>query len=150
MSAIRLSLRVADEDDVARRDGLHEALDGGTIEIDEEFLRIAMGSPAIFSAAIPRSSIRSVECRPDLSGPTTGVHGFRGRWLVNRSSKGIVQLRMRPRATAHLALPSPSEADLTGIGRFIVRWITRERSIRLRELTLSVEQPDALVEALTA
>jgi hypothetical protein len=55
-----------------------------------------------------------------------GVHGWRGRWLVNGSPKGIVELTIDPPVRAHVAgLP-----------------------ITLRTLSVSVTDPDALIAAV--
>lgn len=57
-----------------------------------------------------------------------GAHGWRGRWLVNGSSKGIVELTIEPAATAHvLGVP-----------------------VELSALSVSVAEPEALIEACTA
>ncbi len=55
-----------------------------------------------------------------------GVHGWRGRWLVNGSSHGIVVLGIDPPARARtLGLP-----------------------VRLRELAVSLEDPVGFAAAL--
>jgi hypothetical protein len=59
---------------------------------------------------------------------TTGAHGWRGRWLVNGASGPIVTITLR----------GPVRAAVMGL------------PIRLRELSVSVEQPDQLIAALTA
>ncbi|HSH11073.1 MAG TPA: hypothetical protein VLA10_04740 [Ilumatobacter sp.] len=75
-----------------------------------------------FRAEIPRANITSVT-------PHTGrvlgwgVHGWRGRWLVNGSSKGLVTLAIEP--------PVPSRVCfLPG---------------RLRQLTVSLVDPEILL-----
>ena len=52
-----------------------------------------------------------------------GAHGFRGRWLVNGSSEGIVQLTIDP----------PARAYVMGV------------PITLRTLDISVTDPQALI-----
>jgi hypothetical protein len=73
-----------------------------------------------FRATIPRSAVHKI--LPD-DGPVTawGAHGWRGRWLVNGSSSGLVRLEIEPVAQARvlgvpirlntlwLSLTSPSE-----------------------------------------
>lgn len=55
-----------------------------------------------------------------------GAHGWRGRWLVNGSSKGIVVLEIDPVARGRvLGFP-----------------------VRVRDLALSLEDPEGLCEAL--
>jgi hypothetical protein len=53
------------------------------------------------------------------------VHGFRGRWLVNGSSKGVVELTIDP----------PVQAKIVGV------------STTLRTLLVSVTDPEALIAA---
>lgn len=55
-----------------------------------------------------------------------GAHGWRGHWLVNGSSKGIVVLEVDP----------PGAARVLGF------------PVTIRELALSVEDPEGLSEAL--
>ena len=93
-----------------------------SIELDGETLRVRMGWA--FRAAIPVHQITSVQPRQGLVGGI-GVHGWRGRWLVNGATTGLVVITVGP----------PVRAWATGI------------PIQLRELTLSVEDPDALTAA---
>jgi hypothetical protein len=78
-----------------------------------------------FRARFPRSAVASAaptEMRP-LS---RGVHGFGGRWLVNGSGSGIVRIELRPAQRGHvMGVP-----------------------VQLRELLVSVDDPQALVAAL--
>jgi hypothetical protein len=56
-------------------------------------IRVRMGS---FRLDIPRSSVRAVwRSHANVHG-TTGVHGGRGRWLVNGSPDGLVELAIDP------------------------------------------------------
>jgi hypothetical protein len=55
-----------------------------------------------------------------------GVHGWRGRWLVNGSSSGIVRIELDP----------PARGRVVGV------------PVRVRELRVAVEDPDGLVAAL--
>jgi hypothetical protein len=55
-----------------------------------------------------------------------GVHGWRGRWLVNGSSSGIVRVELDP----------PARGRTLGI------------PLRVRELLVAVDDPDGLVAAL--
>ncbi|WP_371477932.1 hypothetical protein [Kitasatospora sp. NBC_00315] len=79
----------------------------------------------VFRAEIPLSSITSAGSDGGRVGGW-GVHGFGGRWLVNGSSRGLVRLRIEPDARAAVLLVP----------------------VRLRELRISVEQPQALLAAL--
>ena len=85
-------------------------------------LHVSMGWG--FSADIPLASI--TEAKP-ASGPFLGwgVHGWRGRWLVNGSSKGVVELTIDP----------PVQAKICGV------------TTALRTLLVSVTDPGALIEA---
>lgn len=78
-----------------------------------------------FNTAIPLSSI--VNAKPNHERVLSwGAHGFRGRWLINGSSKGIVELTIDPVARAHvMGVP-----------------------IKLKTLYVSVTDPDALIRAV--
>jgi hypothetical protein len=78
-----------------------------------------------FSAVIPRSSIS--EGQP-YDGPVFGwgAHGWRGRWLVNGSSRGLVTLRIDPAARGRCV--------------FI--------PLRVSELTLSLEDPSSFIDVV--
>lgn len=90
------------------------------VRIEGDTLSVKMGWG--FRAAIPLSAIS--EAKPNNERLfAVGVHGFRGRWLVNGSSKGIVELTVDPPTRAH-ALGVP---------------------IKLRTLWVSVTDPDALI-----
>ena len=56
-----------------------------------------------------------------------GAHGWRGEWLVNGSSSGIVRVELDP----------PGRALVIGV------------RVRLRVLRVAVDDPDGLVAALT-
>jgi hypothetical protein len=94
------------------------------VELDEDCLRVRMGWS--FRADIPRTSIVGVRPFSGLVGGI-GVHGWRGRWLVNGAASGIVTLDIEPRARAYvLGVP-----------------------VRLRRLQVSLTAPDDLLVALT-
>jgi hypothetical protein len=79
-----------------------------------------------FTGDIPLSSI--AEAKPYTGRVTAwGVHGWRGRWLVNGSGKGLVELTIEPAATARVL----------GV------------AVALRALCVSVTDPDALIAACT-
>jgi hypothetical protein len=94
-----------------------------TVEISDSDLHVKMGWA--FDATIPLASI--VSAKPSTRRPLSkGVHGTPGRgWLVNGSSKGLVELVIEP------AVP----AKAVGM------------SIDLRKLTVSVDDPEALIAA---
>jgi hypothetical protein len=78
-----------------------------------------------FALRAERSSVRSAW--PDHDRVLAwGVHGWRGRWLVNGSSDGLVRIELDPPARGRvLAFP-----------------------LRVRTLRVSVEDPGGLVGAL--
>jgi hypothetical protein len=93
------------------------------VEVAPDDVVVVMGWA--FRVTIPRSSVVDVE-RSDGFVAGWGVHGWRGRWLVNGSSRGLVRMRIDP--------PAPSR--VVGFPG------------RLRELRVSVVEPDALVAHL--
>jgi hypothetical protein len=94
------------------------------VEIEGDQVSVRMGWA--FRAQFPRSGVTSIT-EPDMSPLSRGVHGFAGRWLVNGSGKGIVSLDLEP----------PQRGYVIGF------------PVRLRELLLSVEDPDGLKRILT-
>ncbi len=79
-----------------------------------------------FRADVPRQSIRSVR-RERNAYLSLGVHGWRGRWLVNGAAGPIVALEIDP----------PARARVIGV------------PVRLLELFVSVEDPAAVIAELT-
>jgi hypothetical protein len=65
----------------------------GGVEVDSTVLRVRM---ADFHLDIPRSSVRSAARSARSVRGTIGVHGGRGRWLVNGSYSGLVELTIEP------------------------------------------------------
>src|SRR5215831_10852059 len=63
------------------------------VEVDGEEVFVKMAW--VFRARFARSAI-------DIAGPrggrpiSRGVHGFRGRWLVNGSGQGLISIQLRP------------------------------------------------------
>ncbi|OBH81135.1 hypothetical protein A5681_02835 [Mycobacterium scrofulaceum] len=94
------------------------------LRVDAGALHVKMGWA--FDARVPLASITRAE-RADDRVLTLGVHYSGGRWLVNGSGKGLVALTIEP----------PVNARAVG------------RSISLRELWVSVTDPDALIAACT-
>lgn len=96
------------------------------VVIEANQLSVTMGVGGwAFSARAPRSSVTRVA---RVSGPVWawGAHGWRGRWLVNGSSRGLVQVSIQP----------------AGRGRCLIF------PIKLTELTVSLDEPDKFVAAL--
>ena len=90
------------------------------VVVDADTVRVRMGWA--FRADLPRASIAERR-RSDGRVYGWGVHGWRGRWLVNGSSKGLVTLVIAP----------PVPARVCGV------------RVRLREVRLSLVDPDALL-----
>ena len=95
------------------------------VEVGEGELRVRLAWA--FRLRVPRSSVQSAA--PDHGRVLGwGAHGWRGEWLVNGSSQGIVRV----------------ELDPPGRGR-VGGW-----PVRVRTLRVAVEDPDSLVAGLTA
>lgn len=94
------------------------------VEVGPDVLRVQM--TWTFTATVPRSSVRSA-IPDDGRVMGWGVHGWRGSWLVNGSSSGIVRV----------------EIDPPGVARLLVWPVT------LRVLRVAVEDPAGLIRALT-
>ena len=94
------------------------------VVIDDEQVSVRMGWG--FQAHIPLTGIQRVAStvRPFFA---WGAHGWRGRWLVNGSSKGIVALEIDP----------PARGWAIGF------------PLRLRVVYISLADPDAFITALT-
>jgi len=94
------------------------------VEVDCEEVRVRMGWA--FRARFPKAAVTAaaeMHARP-LS---RGVHGFAGRWLVNGSGRGLLSIQLAPAQRGYvLGFP-----------------------VRLRELMVSVVEPEALAAALT-
>lgn len=99
------------------------------VEVDVAQIRVRMGS---FKLDIPRSSVRSAHRSRVPVGGTVGVHGSRGRWLVNGSADGLAEIMIEP--PCHL---SPGIDNLFGIGGSTVD-----------SLTVSLDDPDGFIAAL--
>lgn len=65
----------------------------GGVEVDPTVLRVRMAG---FHLDIPRSTVRSAARSARSVRGTIGVHGRRGRWLVNGSYNGLVELAIEP------------------------------------------------------
>jgi hypothetical protein len=92
------------------------AIDGGRMTV-----RMAWG----FEASFPCAAVAAV-APYDRRPVSRGVHGWRGRWLVNGSGDGIVRIELSPGQRARvLGVP-----------------------VELRELLVSVDDPARLASAL--
>ena len=95
------------------------------VVVDDTDLRVRMGWA--FHADVPRADIRRVVAATERPFFAWGVHGWRGRWLVNGSSDGIVRVEIDP----------PARAWTLGI------------PVRLRIVYISLADPDGFITALT-
>lgn len=95
------------------------------VEVDDGELRVRMGWP--FRLDAPRARVRSVGLDTDRVWGW-GAHGWRGRWLVNGSSQGLVRVEFAPAVRAH----------------------TTSFPVLVTRLRVSVDDPDGLVAALQA
>ena len=91
------------------------------VEGDEVRVRMAWG----FRARFPKSAVVSA-IEHQQKPLSRGVHGFAGRWLVNGSGEGIVNIALEPRQRGYvMGFP-----------------------VRLQNLLVSVEDPEGLMVAL--
>jgi hypothetical protein len=95
----------------------------GTVELTPDSLSVRLG--LTFRGSVPRSSIRTAARDPRRT-ISIGAHGWRGDWLVNTSTKGLVVLTIEPE----------------GRGRCL------GYPVRLRKLHLSLAEPDAFLAEL--
>jgi hypothetical protein len=93
------------------------------VEVDEIEVVVQMGWA--FRSRFPRSAVSSAT---KMNGQplSRGVHGFGGQWIVNGSGRGILTI------------------DLTPVQRGYVLGFP----VRLRQLMVSVVEPEALVTTL--
>jgi hypothetical protein len=97
------------------------------LELDQDTLRVRMGWA--FSAHISRRLVaKAGPGKPPLIRLTAGAHGWGGRWLVNGAPDGIVTIE----------LSEPVRAFVSGF------------PIRLKELSVSLDDPDGFLAALGA
>jgi hypothetical protein len=93
------------------------------VDVKEDTIHVSMGWA--FQSTIPLSSVTRADPDRNMWGGL-GVHGWRGRWLVNGSVSGIVTLEIQP----------PARAWVIGF------------PVRLRKLHISLEDPDGFLAAV--
>jgi len=98
----------------------------GGVELNSTALRVRMAG---FHLDIPRASVRSAS-RSALRTRSIGVHGGHGRWLVNGSYNGLVELTIEP--------PCYTPRQLS----------TLFRKARVSSLTISLVDPDGFIAAV--
>jgi hypothetical protein len=99
----------------------------GGVVVDSTTLRVLVPG---FRLDIPRASIRSVSRSARSVRGTYGVHGSRGRWLVNGSYDGLVELAIDPPCY------TPRQAT------------TLFLKAKVSSLTLSLVDPDGFISAV--
>jgi hypothetical protein len=99
----------------------------GGVEVDSTMLRVRMAG---FLLDIPRSSVRSAIRSTRQTRGTIGVHGGRGRWLVNGSHNGLVELTIEP---PYYTARQPSTIFL---------------KMKVSSLTISLVDPDGFIAAV--
>lgn len=67
--------------------------DRSGVEVGPDQIRVQMGS---FKLTVPRASIRSASRSQENVRGTYGMHSHSGRWLVNGSPDGLVELTIEP------------------------------------------------------
>jgi len=99
----------------------------GGVELNSTVLRVWMPD---FHLDIPRASVRSATRSARRIRGTIGVHGGRGRWLVNGSYNGLVELTIEPPCYI------PRQAS------------TLFRKMKVSSLTISLVDPDGFIAAV--
>lgn len=94
------------------------------VTLTEDRLRVRMGW--MFRADVPLASVAGARPHQGMVGGI-GVHGWRGLWLVNGGTKGVVDVTIDP----------PAKARVLGV------------PVKLRELQVSLECPEEFVAALS-
>ncbi|MGH3259427.1 MAG: hypothetical protein ACRDOU_29180 [Streptosporangiaceae bacterium] len=115
--------RVSRWDDTRRGGGPGRA----GVVLDSTMLRVLVPG---FRLDVPRASIRSASHSARSVRGTYGVHGSRGRWLVNGSYSGLVELAIDPPCYAHR---QPTTLFLKS---------------KVSSLTISLVDPDAFIAAV--
>jgi hypothetical protein len=99
----------------------------GGVTVDSAMLRVRM---ADFHLDIPRGSVRSATRSARRIRGTIGVHGGRGRWLVNGSYNGLVEIAIEP--------PGYTPRQFS----------TLFRRVKVSSLTISLVDPDGFIAAV--
>ena len=150
-TAFRLATAQSADRSRSAVDDVAAALYGDTgAEVMEGKLHVWMGQPRAFEISVPLEAIKKAERVPDRTpGGSLGVHGGRGRWLVNASYENLVALTLQPPQSAAVTMSSAMPASVRENTPWFVRALLRDRSPKVRVLTISVEDPDALLRLLS-
>ena len=94
------------------------------VDVSADAVHVRLGW--LFRARFDRTGVKEVKHHADMYGGW-GAHGFAGRWLVNGSSKGIVEIDLEPAQRG---------------------WLLGFFPLRLRVLDLSLSDPDTFLADL--
>ncbi|HEV2637628.1 MAG TPA: hypothetical protein VGX23_20920 [Actinocrinis sp.] len=97
------------------------------MEVDAERVRVRM---ADFKVDVPRGSVQRVGLSSHRTRGTVGVHAKSGRWLVNGSANGLIEIVVEP--------PCHTERCLSSL------FLRREVSA----LIVSLVDPEGFVDAM--
>lgn len=133
----------------ANRRYVEDLFEATGVVVEAQAVRVWMGDPPMFEIVIPRDAVQRVEPVPDRPpGSSLGAQGMRGRWLVNAAYVRLVRLTLRPPVRATLRVGSSIPDEVRGRTPLLLRPLLRDRAPKVRELTISVDDPEAFVAAL--
>jgi len=102
-----------------------------------------------FEVTVPRAAIVTAQRQPDSRpGGSLGAHGWRGKWLINGTYDRLVRLGLGQPCPARLN-PTAAVGDaLQGKQPLLLRPLLRTRTVQVKQLTISVNDPDAFLAAV--
>lgn len=119
------------------------------VEVDDDHVLVSVGDPPTFRIVIPRAAIEKAERVPDHEpGTTLGVHGARDRWLVNAAYTRLVRLTLNRAIRADFRVQATVPAVVRTKPPWFLRPLLRDRSPKVRELTISVDDPQEFLAAI--
>jgi hypothetical protein len=127
------------------------------VTVKDDCLWVSLGDPPIFALVVPLAGIKSAARAPDLPPDSKRLRfpasGSRGKWCAVTAATGLVRLEFDPpaRARYHIrgAMFGERQAPKTGrLMRPLFAAIARDRSPRVTELIISVDDPDSFIAAL--
>lgn len=94
------------------------------VDVSDDQVRIRLGFA--FDATFPTDAVQHIGHLEGRTPYSIGAHGWRGRWLVNGARRPLVTIDLDPTQRARvLGVP-----------------------VKLHQLTVSVDDPDALIDRL--
>lgn len=92
------------------------------VDVSDGLVRVRLGFA--FDATFPSDAVQNVGHLKGRTPYSIGAHGWRGRWLVNGARRPLVTIDLDPTQRARvLGVP-----------------------VKLHQLTVSVDEPDALID----